>query len=193
MAEVGDARVAGRGVDGVSRPAIVFIGFMAAGKSAAARAAAATLGTTAEDADELIERRLGEPIAAFFEREGEAEFRRREEELVLELLRSARNDPAPVVLALGGGAVESERVREALAGHLCVWCRVDEELAWERASRDDERPLAADRDGFARRFARARSPPTSPWRARSCRAAPARPPRAQRRGSPRCARRRACG
>ncbi len=152
MAEVGDARVAGRGVDAVSRPAIVFIGFMAAGKSAAARAAAATLGTTAEDADELIERRLGEPIAAFFERKGEAEFRRREEELVLELLRSARNDPAPVVLALGGGAVESERVREALAGHLCVWCRVDEELAWERASRDDERPLAADRDGFARRF-----------------------------------------
>ena len=134
-------------------PAIVFIGFMAAGKSAAARAAAATLGTAAEDADQLIERQLGEPIAAFFEREGEAEFRSREEELVLGLLDSARNDPSPVVLALGGGAVESERVRDALADHLCVWCRVDEELAWERASRDHERPLAADREGFRRRFA----------------------------------------
>ena len=58
--------------DGI-RPAIVFIGFMAAGKSAAARAVAATMGSAAEDADELIERQLGEPIAAFFEREGEAE------------------------------------------------------------------------------------------------------------------------
>jgi shikimate kinase / 3-dehydroquinate synthase len=136
-----------------ARPAIVFIGFMAAGKSAAARAAAATLGTAAEDADELIERRLGEPIAAFFGREGEAEFRRIEEEQVLGLLDSARNDPSPVVLGLGGGAVESERVRAALADHLCVWCRVDEELAWDRASRDDDRPLAADREGFRRRFA----------------------------------------
>ena len=112
--------------DGI-RPAIVFIGFMAAGKSAAARAAAATLGSAAEDADELIERNLGEPIAAFFEREGEAEFRRREEELVLKLLDSAGNDPSPVVLALGGGAVESERIRGALADHICVWCQVDEQ------------------------------------------------------------------
>ncbi len=140
-------------VTDATRPAIVFIGFMAAGKSAAARAAAATLGTAAEDADELIEARLGESIAAFFEREGEAEFRRREQELVLEMLESARNDPSPVVLALGGGAVESERVRDALADHLCVWCRVEEEQAWERASRDAERPLAADREGFRQRFA----------------------------------------
>ena len=38
------------------------------------------------DADELLESELGEPIAAFFEREGEAEFRRREEELVVSVL-----------------------------------------------------------------------------------------------------------
>jgi shikimate kinase/3-dehydroquinate synthase len=138
--------------DGSPRPAIVFIGFMAAGKSAAARAAAARLGAQADDADELIERELGEPIAEFFEREGEVEFRRREQDLVLRLLESAANDPSPVVIALGGGAVESERVREALAAHICVWCRVDEEVAWERASRDAERPLASDRDGFSRRF-----------------------------------------
>ncbi len=147
------AEVAGAG----SRSAIVFIGFMAAGKSAAARAAAARLGARAEDADELLERELGEPIADFFAREGEAAFRERERELVLRLLDSAASDPAPVVLALGGGAVESERVRAALGGHLCVWCAVDEETAWERASRDEERPLAADRGEFSRRFA-ARAP-----------------------------------
>ncbi|HEX2360248.1 MAG TPA: bifunctional shikimate kinase/3-dehydroquinate synthase [Solirubrobacterales bacterium] len=141
------------GADG-PRPAIVLIGFMAAGKSAAAGAVAERLGLEAVDADELIERELGEPIPAFFEREGEAEFRRREEELVLSLLERGGT---PAVIALGGGAVESERVADALGAHLPVWCRVDEETAWERASRDGRRPLAADRDEFARRFA-AREP-----------------------------------
>ncbi|MGZ5334056.1 MAG: bifunctional shikimate kinase/3-dehydroquinate synthase [Solirubrobacterales bacterium] len=145
MAEVARPDAAG--------PSIVLIGFMAAGKSGAARALAARLGLEAADADELIEARLGEPIAAFFEREGEAEFRRREREAVLELLGPG----GPGVVALGGGAVESEEVRAALGGHLCVWCEVDEETAWERASRDSERPLAADREQFARRFA-ARAP-----------------------------------
>ena len=142
-----------------TRPAIVFIGFMAAGKSAAASAAAERLGVEALDADELLERELGEPIADLFQREGEGEFRRREEELVLGLLAGdgdASAGGAPV-LALGGGAVESERVRDALAAHLCIWCRVDEETAWQRASRDDERPLASDRKEFSRRFS-ARQP-----------------------------------
>ncbi len=128
-------------------PAIAFCGFMAAGKSSAARSTAERLGTEARDADELIEAELGEPIASFFEREGEAEFRRREEVLVLSLLERGG------VIALGGGAVESERVREALADHVCAWCRVDERLAWERAE-NSGRPLAADRDEFSRRFER---------------------------------------
>jgi shikimate kinase / 3-dehydroquinate synthase len=127
------------------RPAIVFCGFMAAGKSNAARAAAGRLGAEALDADELIEAELGESIASFFERHGEGEFRRREEEIVLGLLERGE------VISLGGGAVESERVREALEGHVCAWCRVDERTAWERAS-GSGRPLAADRDDFSRRF-----------------------------------------
>ncbi len=128
-------------------PAIVFIGFMAAGKSAAAKAAAERLGTEARDSDALVEADAGMSIAEIFEREGEPAFREREERVVLELLE----DDAQIV-ALGGGAIESERVREALAGHLPVWCRVDEQTAWDRASSDDERPLAADRGAFAARL-----------------------------------------
>jgi shikimate kinase/3-dehydroquinate synthase len=128
---------------------------MAAGKTRAAEAAAERLGATALDADQLIERELGEPIASFFEREGEAEFRRREEDLVLRLLegegREASRD-ALLILALGGGAIESERIRDALRAHLCVWCDVDEETAWER-SQGSERPLAVDREEFSHRFA----------------------------------------
>ncbi|HSJ16477.1 MAG TPA: bifunctional shikimate kinase/3-dehydroquinate synthase [Solirubrobacterales bacterium] len=125
---------------------IAFIGFMGAGKSTAARAAADALGEDPVDADEELERELGESIASFFEREGEGAFRDREQRLVVELLERGG------VISLGGGAVESEPVRNALRGHVGVWCRVEEHVAWER-SRDTGRPLAADRDEFGRRFA----------------------------------------
>lgn len=141
------AEVASRGA--ARPPAIVFIGFMAAGKSAAAKATAERLGVSAGDSDAEVERAAGATVAEIFEREGESGFREREQAAVLALL-----DDGPPVLALGGGAVESERVREALAAHLPVWCEVDEETAWERATRDEERPLAADRGAFAERLAR---------------------------------------
>ncbi|MDX6616616.1 MAG: shikimate kinase / 3-dehydroquinate synthase [Solirubrobacterales bacterium] len=130
-----------------AQPAIVFIGFMAAGKSEAARAAAGRLGEDVRDADELLEAELGMPIAEFFEREGEEEFRRREEELVLGLLEGGG------VIALGGGAVMSEPVRDALGGQVTVWCQVEEDVAWNRAQTQGGRPLASIRGEFAQRFA----------------------------------------
>ncbi len=137
-----------------SHHGIVFIGFMAAGKTRGAQAVAERLGLGVIDTDELLESELGEPIASFFERQGEAEFRRREERLVvsvLEALAAQVGGPSSVV-ALGGGAIESDRVRAALAEHMPVWCDVDEEIAWERASGSD-RPLAANREDFSHRFA----------------------------------------
>jgi len=122
--------------------ALVLVGFMGAGKSTGARALAAELGTEAVDSDHELERRLGEPIEAFFDREGEAAFRAREEEVVLELLerRSA-------VVALGGGAVQSERIRDALGRHTVVHLEVEPEDAWRRAS-GKGRPLARDPTRF---------------------------------------------
>ena len=115
-----------RRIDG----ALVLVGFMGAGKSTGARALAAELGASAVDSDRELERALGEPIEGFFDRHGEEAFRAREEEIVCELL--ARGD-APVI-ALGGGAVQSERVREALGRHTVVHLEVDPENAWRRAS-----------------------------------------------------------
>jgi shikimate kinase / 3-dehydroquinate synthase len=133
---------------------LVFIGFMAAGKTRAAQAVAERLDLGVIDTDELLENELGEPISSFFEREGEIEFRRREERLivsVLDALAGQVGGPSSVV-ALGGGAIESEAIRRALGAHLPVWCDVEEETAWQRASGSD-RPLAADRGEFAQRFA----------------------------------------
>jgi len=124
--------------------ALVFIGFMGAGKTSAARAAAAALGTRAVDADHEIEARLGTSIEAHFASHGERGFREVEEEVVCELLERAGDAG---VVSLGGGAVASRRVRELLARHTVVLLAVDADTAWGRAG-GRNRPLARDRDRF---------------------------------------------
>jgi shikimate kinase / 3-dehydroquinate synthase len=126
----------------VSRPAIVFIGFMGAGKSTAAAAAAYDAGVEALDTDLLLERQLGMTIDEFFAEHGEGEFRRREAALTSELLEAAEGG----AIALGGGSVLSPAVREALARHTVVWLQVDPDEAWRRVE-GGGRPLA--RDGAA--------------------------------------------
>jgi len=123
--------------------AIVLVGFMGAGKSTGARSLAAELGGQALDSDREIEARLGEPIESYFDRHGEEAFREQEESVICELL--ARED-APVI-ALGGGAVQSERVREALTRHTVVHLEIDPDDAWRRAS-GKGRPLARDPGRF---------------------------------------------
>jgi shikimate kinase/3-dehydroquinate synthase len=135
----------------VSRPAIVFIGFMGAGKSTALESARAA-GLETSEADELLERELGVPIAEAFERDGEEAFRAREAELVGGLLEGAEGG----AIALGGGSILSERAREALRRHLVVWLDVDVDTAWERVAEDDTRPLAREHPRFEALFAERR-------------------------------------
>jgi 3-dehydroquinate synthetase/shikimate kinase len=123
--------------------ALVFIGFMGAGKTSAARAAAASLQARAVDADHAIERRIGMTIEQYFERHGEAAFREVEEQVVCGLLE---HPPAPAI-SLGGGAVLSARVRDLLSRHTVVLLDVDVETAWRRCG-NKRRPLARDRDRF---------------------------------------------
>jgi shikimate kinase/3-dehydroquinate synthase len=120
----------------VSSPAIVFIGFMGAGKTTAL-AAAREAGLETTEADGLMEREMGMPIAAAFERFGEQGFREREAEVVGGLLERADGG----AIALGGGSVLSERIRAALDRHTVVWLQVDSAEAWRRISGSD-RPLA---------------------------------------------------
>ena len=123
--------------------ALVFVGFMGAGKSSAARAVAAHLGVDPVDCDTELERELGGPIEDFFDREGEAAFRAREEQVALRLLDSSDGG----VVALGGGALGSERVRAALEPHTVVHLEIEPGEAWRRAS-GKGRPLARDRARF---------------------------------------------
>ena len=118
------------------RPAIVFIGFMGAGKSTAL-AAAREAGLETVEIDELMERELGKPIRQAFEEDGEEAFRAREAEVVGELLEKADGG----AIALGGGSVLSERVRKALDRHTVVLLEIDAAEAWRRIE-GTERPLA---------------------------------------------------
>jgi shikimate kinase/3-dehydroquinate synthase len=116
--------------------AIVFIGFMGAGKSTAL-AAAREAGLETVEIDELMERELGKPIRQAFEEDGEEVFRAREAEVVGSLLERADGG----AIALGGGSVLSERVREALGRHTVVLLELDAAEAWRRIE-GTERPLA---------------------------------------------------
>ncbi len=138
----------GPGASASSGRALVFIGFMGAGKSTSAREAASALGREALDTDRLLERRFGHSVAEEFERVGEASFRASEEQLVLEVLANAG---AGTAVALGGGSVLSERVQAALRDHVTVLLDVDLDTAWVRATRGSvTRPLARDRPTFDR-------------------------------------------
>lgn len=124
------------GAEPVREPAIVFIGFMGAGKSTAL-AAARKAGLETVEIDELMERELGKPIRAAFEEDGQEVFRAREAEVVGALLERADGG----AIALGGGSVLSGRVRAALDRHTVVLLEIDAAEAWRRIE-GTERPLA---------------------------------------------------
>jgi shikimate kinase / 3-dehydroquinate synthase len=134
-------------VSRVPRPAIVFIGFMGAGKSTAL-AAAREAGLETTEIDQLMERQFDCSVPEAFERHGEEGFRARESEVVGELLERADGG----AIALGGGSVLLERVRDALGRHVVVWLQIDAAEAWRRIE-GSERPLARNADDVARLLA----------------------------------------
>jgi shikimate kinase/3-dehydroquinate synthase len=129
------------------QPALVFIGFMGAGKSRAARAAREA-GLEALDADLALQEELGMPIVDFFDRHGEREFRSREAAFAVDALERADGG----AISLGGGSVLADPVRAALARHVCVWLKPPLDELWRRAE-GSERPLARERETFERLYA----------------------------------------
>jgi 3-dehydroquinate synthase len=133
------------------RPRRIFLtGFSGSGKSAVAGLVAEALGWRALDTDDIIEERSGRPIPDIFARDGEARFR----ELEAEALREAACQ-TDVVVATGGGIVQSEANRRLMAdGGFVVCLEGRPEVLWRRL-RDaggsaTERPLLAGADPLGR-------------------------------------------
>jgi shikimate kinase/3-dehydroquinate synthase len=115
---------------------------MGAGKSTIGAELAERLGRPFVDVDREIE--LVQPIAQIFAQSGEAAFRVREAKHALDALGSG----VPSVIALGGGAVATPQIRDALQERaLTVLVEIDPEEAWRRVG-GGNRPLAQDEASF---------------------------------------------
>lgn len=116
---------------------VVLVGMMGSGKTAIGRALAAELDVPFVDSDAAIEEAAAATIAEIFARDGEAFFRKREEEVLRRLLSDQ-----PRIVSTGGGAFLSEANRAAIADlGIAVWLDADLETLWERVRHKDTRPL----------------------------------------------------
>ena len=123
---------------------IVLIGMPSCGKTTVGRLLAERCGRRLIDTDEKIVERLGEPIAGFMARNGEAAFRDVEQEVVAGVA-----DESGCVIATGGGAVlRQENLRLLRQNGLLVF--LDRPL--EKLMPTADRPLSASREALERRY-----------------------------------------
>ncbi len=122
-------------------PKAVLIGLPGSGKSTIGKRLAKSLGVALLDTDAAIEQTTGRSIADIFSNDGEAEFRRIEEEVVRDALGSHDG-----VLSLGGGAITSPGVREALSGHTVIYLEISAAEGVRRTGGATVRPLLAGGD-----------------------------------------------
>ena len=125
---------------------LYLVGPMGAGKTSIGRRLAETLGWPFIDLDHAIEERSGASVALTFEIEGEAGFRRRESDLLAELVQRRG-----IVLSTGGGAILAPGNRELLrANGFVLWLDTDIESQLARLRHDRKRPLLGVEDRRAR-------------------------------------------
>ncbi|WP_197376842.1 shikimate kinase [Mycolicibacterium baixiangningiae] len=122
-------------------PRAVLVGLPGSGKSTIGRRLAKALGVSLLDTDAAIEETTGRAIADIFANDGEQEFRRIEEEVIRSALQTHDG-----VLSLGGGAVTTPGVREALAGHTVIYLEISAAEGVRRTSGSTVRPLLAGPD-----------------------------------------------
>ena len=121
---------------GVTRPRVVLVGPMGAGKSTVARILAADWRLEVRDTDADVESAEGRSISDIFVDDGEQYFRDLERTAVAAALREHDG-----VLALGGGAVLDPGTRAALRGHRVVFLQVGLSDAVKRVGLGSARPL----------------------------------------------------
>ncbi len=116
---------------------IFLIGPMGVGKTTIGRQLAVTLEREFKDSDREIEERTGAGIPLIFELEGEAGFRRREQEMLDELTQMR-----DIVLATGGGVVldPTNRARLRQRGQV-IYLHAPIEQLLRRTSHSRNRPL----------------------------------------------------
>jgi len=132
---------------------VYLVGMPGSGKSTVGRELAGRFGVPFVDLDVEIERGAGLPVAAIFERDGEAAFRALEARAVLS---ASQHDPS--VVACGGGVVLEPANRIALrSGGIVVFLQVPLATLQSRVQPAADRPLIRDA-GDLERLLTAREP-----------------------------------
>lgn len=119
-------------------PRVVVIGPPGAGKTTIGKRLAARLEVGFRDTDTDIVHSTGREISDIFANDGEPAFRELEEQAVETALRDHDG-----VLALGGGAVLSDKTRHRLAGQTVVFLAVGLAEGARRTGLSTARPLLA--------------------------------------------------
>ncbi len=129
------------------------VGLPGSGKSRLGKRLAAELGIEHIDIDLEIERRENRSILKIFDEDGEMYFRELEARIIDEMAQ------CNAVISLGGGAVESETVRNMLSGRTVIWVDADVDELTRRVKRNRNRPLLRkDPVGTLKRLAERRNP-----------------------------------
>lgn len=99
-----------------------------------------------EDTDHAIEQRVGCSVRAFFEREGEDQFRDIEQDVIEQLTRES-----PRILSTGGGAVLRQQNRRHLRERgKVVYLKSSPDELFRRLKHDTNRPLLQVADPLTR-------------------------------------------
>lgn len=119
---------------------------MGAGKTTVGRQLAKRLHRRFVDSDHEIETRTGVRIPLIFDIEGEAGFRRRESQVLAELVEEPN-----LVMATGGGAVLAEENRRRLHDNgVVIYLCASPDVLYQRTRHDRNRPLLQVPDPLAR-------------------------------------------
>lgn len=123
----------------LDRP-VVLVGLMGSGKTTLGQALSMALGVGFTDADDVIVKNAGKPIARIFDEDGEPVFRALERDTIAGLLGGK-----VCIISTGGGAFMNDSTR-ALIGEraLSVWLKADLDTLARRTRGDRKRPLLKD-------------------------------------------------
>ena len=120
---------------------VFLVGFMAAGKTTVGKKIAKKLTVPFFDSDKEIENKFNMNINNIFVKYGESQFRKIEEELILEYIHSSKYNN--FIMSLGGGAFINETIQMAINKNgLSIWLNTDIDIISSRIrSAKNIRPL----------------------------------------------------
>ena len=119
---------------------IVLVGMMGSGKSAVSKVLSQKLGYKLLECDEIFEEKFDIKISDFFSKFGEAEFRKREFEILKSILSDNLNN---FVVSTGGGAILKKENRDIIFNDdtISIYLKASPEAIFERIKNDETRPL----------------------------------------------------